>query len=292
MTPSLAESYARCRALHRQASRGTWALVGLLPSVQRPHVHALAAFVAAADGAAADATARRRLAAGLDEALAAGDSGDPMLRAVARTARAFGIDGERLTRVVDGAAAAAHPPATVPTHAALVALVDGRGAARAELVAPVLDPRDPAATAHLADLGRAVALTAVLGRVGADLERGCVLLPEDDLRRFGADPRQRAVTPQWEALLRVEVSRVRRLLVSADVAAGLLPAGSARVVRVVRALTAARLRAIERAGYDVLTGPPHPRPLAAAAAVAGALRPPPPRTRTPWAARAARTADR
>lgn len=46
--------------------------------------------------------------------------------------------------------------------------------------------------------------------VGEDLDRGRVYLPQEDLARFGTDPWQRRVTPQWRALMRFEIDRTRR----------------------------------------------------------------------------------
>ena len=86
-----------------------------------------------------------------------------------------------------------------------------------------------------------------------DLDRGRVYLPQEDLRRYDADPSRRQVTPEWTALMRFEIGRCRRLYVSADIGIGMLPPQSARCVRTARVLYSRILDVIEEQGYDVFT---------------------------------------
>jgi phytoene synthase len=87
--------------------------------------------------------------------------------------------------------------------------------------------------------------------VAEDLGRGRVYLPQEDLRKFDADPRLRRVTPEWRELMAFEIARTRRYYESADVGIALLPPTSARCIRGARALYSGILDEIERAGYDV-----------------------------------------
>ena len=58
-------------------------------------------------------------------------------------------------------------------------------------------------------LGLAFQMTNFLRDVTEDLDRGRVYIPAEDLRRFGADPRAREVTPEWSELMRFEIARTR-----------------------------------------------------------------------------------
>ena len=89
--------------------------------------------------------------------------------------------------------------------------------------------------------------------VDEDLDRGRVYLPEEDLRRFGADPRRRTVDDPWRALMRFEIERCRALYRSADRGIDLLPPSSARCIRAARTLYSEILDRIEAADYDVFT---------------------------------------
>jgi phytoene synthase len=80
-----------------------------------------------------------------------------------------------------------------------------------------------------------------------------VYLPQDELRRFGADPWHRAVTPEWIELVGFQVERTRALYRSADLGIALLPPSSARCIGAARVLYARILDRIEANGYDVFT---------------------------------------
>ena len=99
--------------------------------------------------------------------------------------------------------------------------------------------------------GLAFQLTNFLRDVGEDLDRGRVYLPQEDLRRFGADPHARVVTPEWRALMAFEIERNRRLYREADDGIPALPGASRRCVATARVLYARILERIEDADYDV-----------------------------------------
>ena len=95
---------------------------------------------------------------------------------------------------------------------------------------PILEPLSPDALPHARDLGFAFQLTNFLRDVGEDLDRGRVYVPEEDLDRFGADPRRRVVDQGWRQLMAFEVERCRELYRSADRGIALLPASAARCI--------------------------------------------------------------
>ncbi len=131
--------------------------------------------------------------------------------------------------------------------------MDGSAAVIGEMMLPILEPFDPAATAPARDLGIAFQLTNFLRDVGEDLERGRVYLPEEDIERFGASPHSRRVDDAWRALMEFEIDRARELYRSADRGIAMLPARSARSIGSARLLYSSILDVIEANDYDVFT---------------------------------------
>jgi phytoene synthase len=116
--------------------------------------------------------------------------------------------------------------------------------------------RDPAARQYAVDLGMALQLTNIIRDIAADLRRGRVYLPADDLARFGvtADAlRAGTPSPAVKALLAFECGRAREFYRRA--AAG-RPAADRRslvAAEIMGAIYFAILERIERSGYDVLS---------------------------------------
>ena len=261
---TLDESYERCRQLNRRHGTTYYWSTMLLPKVKRHHVHALYAFCRYADdivdepranGSTGPEETERALAdfgqrffADLER----GRSDDPVLKAVVHTVRAFDIDPDCFRRFLRSMTM----DLTVTRYESwkdLRVYMDGSAAVIGEMMLPILEPLDPAAAPHARDLGDAFQLTNFLRDVAEDLDRGRVYLPQEDLRRYDADPSRRQVTPEWTALMRFEIGRCRRLYVSADIGIGMLPPQSARCVRTARVLYSRILDVIEEQGYDVFT---------------------------------------
>ncbi len=78
-------------------------------------------------------------------------------------------------------------------------------------------------------------------------------IPQEDLRRFRADPAERRVDASWRELMRFEIARTREYYASADLGIPYLPAASARCIRAARCLYAEILDQIEAADFDVFT---------------------------------------
>ena len=260
MSVTLEESYERCRRLNRRYGTTYYWSTFLLPRVKRHHVHALYGFCRHADDIVDDlgpvtVEARERALTDFGDRffadLEAGHSDDPVLKAVVHTVRAFDIDPGCFRRFLRSMAMDLST-SEYETYADLQAYMDGSASVIGEMMLPILEPADPdAARPHARDLGDAFQLTNFLRDVGEDLERGRVYLPQEDLERFGADPKRGQVTPAWQDLMRFEVARVRVLYRSADVGIALLPERSARCIRVARTLYAGILDEIEANGYDV-----------------------------------------
>jgi 15-cis-phytoene synthase len=261
-TVSLQESYARCRELNRRYGTTYYRAAQVLPRVKRHHVHALYGFCRHADDIVDDlgpvpTDVRAKALADFGDRffddLAAGRSDDPVLKAVVHTVKAFDLDPEQFRRFLRSMTM----DLTVDRYETwddLLVYMDGSAAVIGEMMLPILEPDDiEAARPHAMDLGNAFQLTNFLRDVGEDLDRGRVYLPQEDLRRFGADPGLRRVTPEWIAAVRFQVDRCDDLYRSADVGIDLLPPESAVAIRSARILYSEILDRIAANGYDVFT---------------------------------------
>jgi phytoene synthase len=274
---TLEESYARCRQLNRRYGTTYYWAAQVLPKVKRHHVHALYGFCRYADdivddlGPAPVAQRSEALAAFGDRFLAdlaAGRSDDPTLKAVVHTVRAFDID-PALFRSFLASMAMDLTVTSYETWDDLCCYMEGSAAVIGEMMLPILEPTDPTTAREPArHLGFAFQLTNFLRDVGEDLDRGRVYLPQEDLRRFGADIASRRVTRAWRELMAFEVDRARQLYLAARPGIDLLPPSSARSIRAAHLLYGAILDRIEANGYDVFSSRarvPLPRKLAVAA---------------------------
>jgi phytoene synthase len=268
---TLEQSYARCRQLNRRYGTTYYWSTHLLPVVKRHHVHALYGFCRYADdivdaadarssalGRGSSATPAERQAALTDFGdrffvdLARGTSDDDVLKAVVHTVKAFDIDPDCFRRFLRSMAMD-FTYETYETFEDLLDYMDGSAAVIGEMMIPILEPTSPEAYGHARDLGIAFQLSNFWRDVAEDLDRGRVYVPQEDLRKFGADPWRREATPEWCDLMAFEIARTRRYYESADLGIPMLPATSARCIRGARRLYSGILVEIENAGYDVFS---------------------------------------
>ena len=257
---TLEASYARCRELNRRYGTTYYWSTYLLPPVKRHHVHALYGFCRYADDIVDDlgstATPAERQAALADfgrrffSDLEAGSSDDLVLAAVVHTVRAFRIDPGCFRRFMRSMTMD-FTTETYETFADLLGYMDGSAAVIGEMMLPILEPTRPEAFGHARDLGIAFQLSNFLRDVAEDLDRGRVYIPQEDIRKFDADPWARRCTPEWRDLMAFEIARTRRYYESADLGIPMLPPVSARCIRGARALYSGILDQIEAAGCDV-----------------------------------------
>jgi 15-cis-phytoene synthase len=261
----LAEGYRRAARITRDNGTTYYWGTMLLPPERRRHVYAVYALCRLADDIvdAPSATTTDRVpqtTAALDafrdrvtDVLDGGPTDDPVLAAIGDSFARCGIPRENVDRFF-GAMGQDLTVATYEMWEDLVAYMEGSAAVIGEMMLPVLRPRAPEAFEPARALGFAFQLTNFLRDVGEDLDRGRVYVPQVDLRRFGADPWERRVTPEWRELMRFEIARNRELYAQADAGIPLLPASSARCVATARELYARILTKIEARDYDVFTG--------------------------------------
>ena len=259
---TLDASYERCRQLNRLYGTTYYWSTYLLPKPKRRHVHALYGFCRYADdivddlGSTAPIDDRKRAMADFGDRffvdLERGRSDDPVLKAVVHTVKAFDIDPECFRRFMRSMTMD-FSVESYETFDDLLGYMDGSAAVIGEMMVPILEPLQPEAFEHARDLGNAFQLSNFLRDVNEDLDRGRVYIPQEDLRKFDADPWARTVTPAWRDLMAFEIARTRRLYESADLGIPMLPPTSARCIRGARALYSGILDQIEAADYDVFS---------------------------------------
>lgn len=178
-------------------------------------------------------------------------SADPVLAAVADTVRWCEIPPHCFERFF---ASMRHDLtiAEYETWDDLLGYMDGSAAAIGEMLLPVLDPTDrDAALSPARSLGLAFQLTNFLRDVGEDLDRGRQYLPLADQRRFGVRLADRCNDHAFQALMRFEIARCRRLYDDADSGLALLPRRSRLAVGAARVMYAAILDEIEASDFAV-----------------------------------------
>jgi 15-cis-phytoene synthase len=256
---TLEQSYAECRRLNREYGTTYYWATFALPRIKRHHVHALYGFCRYADEIVDDpnyGTTEERARALADfgqrlfSDLALGRSDDLVLRAVVHTIRAFDLDTDLFVRFMRSMTMDL-TVSTYDTYDDLMTYVDGSAAVIGEMMLPILEAPDEAARSGARALGVAFQLTNFLRDVGEDLDRGRVYLPQEDLRRFGADPHRRVVDDAWVELMRFEINRCRDLYAEADAGIARLPASSAKGIWAARKLYAGILDQIEGNGFNV-----------------------------------------
>jgi squalene synthase HpnC len=125
-----------------------------------------------------------------------------------------------------------------------------------ELVLRIFDLATPERLALSDKICTALQLTEHWQDVAEDYGRGRIYLPGEDLRRFGvaeSDLAAREASPQLRELLAFEVARTRQLLDEGAPLARQLPRRYGFAVAAFAAGGRSALKAIERAGYDVLS---------------------------------------
>jgi 15-cis-phytoene synthase len=116
--------------------------------------------------------------------------------------------------------------------------------------------RHPGGRDYAMNLGLALQLTNIVRDVAADLGRGRIYLPQDEIERAGCSEAQLkagTVTPQVAALLGQQCRRARAYY---ERAAALLPPGEARhlvAAEIMGAIYFAILQRIERRSFDVFS---------------------------------------
>lgn len=258
---TLARGYRTCAQITRRNGTTYYWGALLLPPADRRHVYAVYTLARLADdivdapgatlGDVTDTAARLR--AFEDRFFTAladpWQAESPELAAVVHSVRSAGIAEECFRRFF-GAMEMDLTQSFYATWDDLCGYMEGSAAVIGEMMLPVLHPTSRDAFEPARALGLAFQLTNFLRDIGEDLERGRVYLPQEDLRRFGADP-ARGVDEAWREFMRFEIARNRDLYAHADEGLAHLPTASRKCVRTARVLYSRILERIEAADYDV-----------------------------------------
>ncbi|MDX3378408.1 phytoene/squalene synthase family protein [Streptomyces sp. ME02-6991-2A] len=268
--PALRAAYTHCRELNARHGKTYFLATRLLPVDRRPAVHALYGFARWADDIVDDldstATAGERgrallaLEAQLEAGLRRGRPTEPVIRALADTARRYGIDRRHFTDFL----ASMRSDLTVGGYASYEELgryMHGSAAVIGLQMVPVLGtvtPREEAAP-HAAALGVAFQLTNFLRDVGEDLDRGRLYLPAEllaahgvDRERFEWSRRTGARDARITDVLRAAAAHNRAVYRDALPGIAMLAPVSRPCIRTAFVLYSGILDAIEADGYAVL----------------------------------------
>jgi 15-cis-phytoene synthase len=268
--PALRASYEECRRLNARHGRTYYLATLLLPPAKRPYVHALYGFARYADEivddlgderpAAEKAAQLDALTADMEAALDGTPTAQPVLAALADTARRYDIDRKHFTDFM----VSMRMDTTVTEYATLDDLavyVHGSAAVIGLQMLPILGTVVPRAEAEppAAALGVAFQLTNFLRDVGEDLDRGRVYLPLEELGAFGVDRellawcrRTRRGDPRVRRALAHLVAHTQGVYRDAEPGVAMLEPVSRACVGCAFTLYRGILDEIEAAGYDVL----------------------------------------
>jgi len=231
-----------------------------LPADQRSAITALYAFCREVDDVVDEVSdpgvARVKLGWWRTEVSAAfeGRAHHPVALALTPAVATFKLPQEHFQTVIDGMAMdlerSRYPDfATLERYCHCVAGVVGL------LSAEIFGYVDPATRDYARNLGVAFQITNIIRDVGEDVRRGRVYLPEDELSRFGVEPKDllaRRASAGFKALMAHQVERARSFYARALAA---LPSGDRRAQRpglIAGAIYQALLAEIERDEFLVL----------------------------------------
>ena len=258
--PSLSTCYGTCVALTRLRARNFYYAFLTLPGAARRAVCAIYAYCRILDDIADGPLTPPAKAAGLaevrrelDRALA-GESRDPVFRALADTVCRYGIARQHLLDI----AAGVEQDLTVDRYRRFEDLyrycylvASSVGLACLE----VFGYRSEAARAAAVDLGIAMQLTNIVRDVAEDAAKGRIYLPLEDMAAFGvgeADVRAKSAGAALRRLIAFEVERAHEYFERARALFRHLPRRSRPCPMVLFGVYRSLLGEIERAGYDVL----------------------------------------
>lgn len=203
------------------------------------------------------AQARERLAGWRSE-LAATYQGNPRTPqgiSLGRYLHEFNLPRVRFEELIEGVEMDLHRN-RYESFAALVEYCRRVASAVGLICLEIFGYRDQRSKSYAENLGLALQLTNIIRDVSADIRRGRIYLPTEDLKRFGVsedDLRAGRLTPQVVELLRFECDRAHSYYRRA---AGELPREDARslvAAEIMGAIYFEILRRIERTGYDVFS---------------------------------------
>jgi phytoene synthase len=176
-------------------------------------------------------------------------------RALQPFLREFNLPRAPFDELIDGVAMDLSY-ARYPTFEALAEYCRRVASAVGLICVEIFGYTDPRARAYAVNLGMALQITNIIRDVAADLGRGRVYLPGEDMARFGvseADLQAGRVTPPVRALLEFECRRAREYYQRAAADLPPVDAYSLMAAEIMGGIYFEILQRIERSGYDVFS---------------------------------------
>jgi len=260
----LRQSYAHCRALHRQHGRSYYLATQLLPAAVRPHVHALYGFTRRTDDIVDGAGQVDRLdtlTRWIDSFWTRSATDDPVLPAIWDTIDTMRLDPGDF-RLFFSSMASDLDQCRYETYDDLLSYMNGSAAAVGTLMLPILGvdagvdlaaAREPAR-----QLGLAFQLTNFIRDVAEDYQRSRIYLPQADMSKHGVTEADIAVatsarvsSPNLKTLIQYEIQRARRHYAGALAGIPMLAPASRRCVSAAFRVYGGILREVAAANYDV-----------------------------------------
>lgn len=258
----LEEDYRICQAVQRRFGKSYYFATRFFPSVIRPHVYALYAFVRLPDQWVDEPVRKdpQEIARDIDEyeralqrALAGEWVDEPVLRALSHTARLFEIPESYLHDFLESMRQDLYRT-RYRTYSELQQYMWGSAAVVGAMMLCLFRCHNETLLAPATRMGEAMQMTNFLRDVGEDWQRGRIYLPQEDMERFGVteeDIAEGRLSEPVVRLLRYEIERTRALYREAEVGIPLLPREYRYPVLLGSRLYARLLDRIEANGYDV-----------------------------------------
>jgi phytoene synthase len=258
----LADAYAHCEALIAEHSRSFLLASALLPPAKRRAVRALYAFCRTTDDIVDRATELRmeRLTLWREQVLSVNpNEADPVALAWTHACLQYNVPVRYAEQLIDGVARDL-VVTRYETFEDLAAYCYGVASTVGLMSMHIVGYAGPQALPYAIKLGVALQLTNILRDVAEDWHAGRVYLPQSDLARFGlseADIAQGVATgvvsPTWQAFMRYQIERNRRLYREATPGIQLLDRDGRFAIAAAAELYGAILDDIAAHGYNVFT---------------------------------------
>ena len=254
---TIAAAYATCERIIRRHSKSFYLSSQFLPPEQRRAVRALYAFCRTTDDIVdlADGDAARALASWVQQVRAARPAPhNPVLVAWDDTRSRYGLPASLVDELLAGAAM----DLTIHRYErfADLWLYCYRVASVVGLLVMGITGHSPGAAPYAIKLGVALQLTNILRDVGEDAARGRVYLPQRELAQFGLSADEilaQVYDERFQALMRFQIERARRLYDESWPGIALLPAESRFAIAAAARIYRGILDKLEANSYDAFT---------------------------------------
>jgi 15-cis-phytoene synthase len=255
---ALAQDYARCAAITRQASSNFYYAFMLLPVERRRALYAVYAFCRFVDDIADDdnnTNPASMLARWRDELhnVFAGTPTRPVSRALAENVARFNIPRSYFDEVIDGVEMDLSRR-RYETFDELSLYCRRVASAVGLICIEIFGYSNPSTRVYAEKLGLAFQLTNIIRDVREDAERGRIYLPLEDLRRFAVketDLLEGIYNERFRALMAFEASRARNFYREAAQALPPEDRPSMLAAEAMRLIYSALLERIVRSDYRV-----------------------------------------